>query len=184
MSTIPELKEAADLAERAMRLAQSNKERTIRARVDAFKALVEVEETANFDAQILVTTRAYVDSVAARDAAIDAAARAGEGTPFPVGTKVFEWRAASRWFYSREIGLIRGKAGVIEVITTYSKHPDNKAAYRMAALGEPVVRILKKDGTPGLQYEKLIKNYGDKDYRLPWGWHFEGVDPNKKEPKA
>jgi hypothetical protein len=88
----------------------------------------------------------------ARDAAALSATLA---TPreIPLGTRVEEWSAPKGWGYSRE-KKSTGRRGVLEVITATSEHPDNVPSYRRASVGDVVVRILKKDGTPSKKYVK------------------------------
>jgi hypothetical protein len=62
-----------------------------------------------------------------------------------------------------------GRTGIVEVRTTDSKFP-GRNRWRLPPLGGEFIRVLKKDGSPGLNFD-LISSFG---------WHPDGVDPNKK----
>lgn len=95
-------------------------------------------------------------------------ASAAERAPAPVGSRFCEW-SYGRSYYGKT-----GVVGVLEVFTHESKHPNNRR-FGLASPGDFVIRHLKKDGTPSLNYTRWSVD-------CPHGWFPEGVDPNKKAP--
>lgn len=131
--------------------------------------------TAKYGAAI---KQAIADAKQAGDdyrAALETEALSGAGCSVPVGSRMVKWDS-DRW--SRE--LTKGETGIVEAITGASVHPANAASHSMASIGEFVVRLLKRDGTPRAKYVKFGRHYGGGfDHSLPpYGWNLEGVDPN------
>lgn len=115
---------------------------------------------------------AVAQSVAiARQAELDERERlAVDKAPFPIGTKMVEWGTPARWFSSKGRPWEKtGRVGVIELITQKSQHPKTTTCSR-ASVGSFVIRLLKKDGTPSL-------NYVATSYSGFHGWHPEGKQP-------
>lgn len=102
-------------------------------------------------------------------------AMTGVTSPFPIGTKLFEWQRPRTYSFHNRSGRKlepTGKVGIIEVITPTSEHPDNVSSWRAAEAGDLVIRTLRKDGTPGKSYEKSVS------YAAQNSWFPAGVDPN------
>lgn len=66
----------------------------------------------------------------------------------PVGTVLHEY--TTRRFDKKR--LWTGRRGVLEIVTPDSLHAQNAASYSRAKVGDLVVRILRKDGSPSLSY--------------------------------
>lgn len=68
--------------------------------------------------------------------------------------------------------------GVEEIITADSEHPGNVSSYKLASVGDRVIRILKSDGTPSKKY---VPFDGD---RIPLDWRLveesESPESNQK----
>lgn len=65
----------------------------------------------------------------------------------PVGSVLHEW--TTKRFEKTPVWT--GRRGVLEIISPESSHPGN-LAYGRARIGDVVVRLLKKDGSPGQSY--------------------------------
>jgi len=95
---------------------------------------------------------------------------AADRLPYPVGMRF------RRWKYVKPLDLVCGQwmertddVAVMEIFGPDSDLPNNVVG--KPNVGDPALRVLKKDGAPGKRV-------------IPWrnnmGWHKEGVDPNKK----
>lgn len=84
----------------------------------------------------------------------DRIAKTGEGAPFPLGTKLCKWENKETSRFSRKYAWEKVADGVMEAFTTESDGPAN-LRYGAANVGDFVVRVLKKDGTPGARYERI-----------------------------
>jgi len=103
-------------------------------------------------------------------------AGASSKLPYPEGTIVYGWKNRSSWALNP--GMDRtGKRGVIEVYKEGDAYPSNRSRWSLPKVGEIVVRILKRDGSKGIEAEKYCFAEYAKEYWLP-----EGVEPkgNKK----
>lgn len=47
-----------------------------------------------------------------------------------------------------------GRRGIYEICTRATQFPDNTGTYRRPDVGEVFIRILRKNGTPGIKFEK------------------------------
>ena len=88
--------------------------------------------------------------------------------PYPVGTTLVEWASGPGWSRTRRIS---GRTGLMEIATPNMPHPSNQSW--LPGPGAVIVRILKKDGKPSLQFDRNTYN-----------WYPEGVDPNEKGVKT
>lgn len=71
-------------------------------------------------------------------------------------------RKFSRGFSAREISR-EMIFGVVETVTSKTTWPDNTASWRKPGIGSAIVRLLKKDGSPGVKWEMLERGqYADK----------------------
>ncbi len=95
--------------------------------------------------------------IAAKRAREDAAIEvANETSTYAPGTKLIGWgyRRTGHYWSSGD-PLEQLAQGVIEIVTRETVHPDNVSTYTQAAVGQPVVRLLKKDGAPSKRYDTL-----------------------------
>ena len=179
---LEELKEL----ERIEREAENARDKTHRERGDfvrerrqAAHDAIEKEADEKFKATIEAQHQVYVAARIAADEARIEVAESFENAPYPKGTKFFVWEMPRYSIRSQRI-LNKDKAGVIEVVTRDTVHPDNKAAYRCARVGDYIIRELKKDGTPSKKYERINLGHDGK-WHLPWDWYPEGVNPNAED---
>ena len=119
-------------------------------------------------------------SMALKDAE-DAERLAGASSklPYPEGTIVCGWKGRPGWSWSLNPDMDRtGKRGVIEIYKEGDAYPSNRSRWNLPKTGDIVVRMLKKDGSKGIEAENYIFTDYAKDYWLP-----EGVEPecNKKK---
>lgn len=167
-SRIKELTKARDEAEQRHSRTLAMKRDEIAQRMEAFRERTEFEAGLKHDPSIeAAADRAHAARVAL-DEALEARALTGEGAPYPLGTKLYEWER-KKW--AREWALT-GRVGVMEGFTRQSEQPDSLQHGR-ARIGDYVVRVLKKDGTPS----KLYIN------RFHWrNWLPEGIQhPDAKK---
>ena len=153
---------------------RSDYDRVLSQRVsDARAAIVESMKPAM--AAIYQANRDTNDAKAAWDAALEAKSAAGAGAPVPIGTKLFQWAEPNS--YRRSVPKkLTGLVGVVEVWTRTSQSPDGTRNYSLPNPGDFIIRILKKDGTPGkkfIRYHEHSKSWGT------WSetWLPEGVEP-------
>lgn len=122
--------------------------------VEAFRSKVQQEADAEYRDRMEAAQVEY----AAADVELNAARLedAAATIKWPVGTVVCAWDRPR----CRLTGKIKGDwhciaKGIVEIITHESEHPDNLNKYSRSDIGTVVVRLLKKDGTPGRKYEVL-----------------------------
>lgn len=109
------------------------------------------------DAEGRVRQALYVAKIEAGKAALSG---------FPSGVMV-EWGydMRHRWDRSRE-KKPTGRRGRYELRTADTEFPANTGSYRLPNIGQVFIRILKKDGSPGLKFESLRAG---SDWRLEEG---------------
>jgi len=124
--------------------------------------------------------KALNDLSDAKAAVLDAKtalALTGDGAPAPIGTVLYEWRRKKYSSYTYAKGTsLSGRVGVVTPVTKDFVHPANIGSYSQAKVGSFVLRLLKKDGTPGLQYIPLTS------YILS-DWLPEGISHPQAESK-
>jgi len=143
----PDLEEAVQAAEEAVRAI----EREISAEIDAACAAIRAKHKATLDA----ACRARSQAVEAKNAA---AISEGAASPL-VGKKVR--REVNRWrgpIWSSRRETVE-EFGIVEVFTRESRMAEKLSRYGRPQLGTLIVRILKKDGTPGLKFERLTEQW-------------------------
>ena len=52
--------------------------------------------------------------------------------------------------------------GVVETVRSNTVFASNSSGWRKPAIGEPIVRMLKKDGSPALKFESFYRTWGGK----------------------
>ncbi len=168
MPTIEELETALNDAENNRYRLQRKKDDEIRDAVDNFREKTQTEVGLKYDADIISLQEKKATAHMALADAKTALALSGEGSEYPIGTILVEWhrRKYTSWSYGNNY-ILSGKKGIVQPVTKDFVHPANLSSYSRASTGTFVIRILKKDGTPGLQYEKL-GSYQSK-YWLPEG---------------
>lgn len=119
-----------------------------------------------YGAQIKAAKVVAQEAIAAHQKAVDEYALTGEGCPVPLGTKLAHWES-KRYQQGSEIT----EYGIVEAVTSQTEHPSNSASYSRAEPGQFIVRILKKDGTIGIKYDRFGFTWGtDSVQLLPHGW--------------
>jgi hypothetical protein len=73
------------------------------------------------------------------------------------GKRVFRMKSVGRFWERRPPVRIEG---IVETMRSTTTLPGNTASYSRPALGAGFARLLKKDGTPGLQFESFGRNDG------------------------
>ena len=91
--------------------------------------------------------QAVVARVAAEDATAD--------HPW-TGKKVFRMEAQGRSYQRLPDKRIDG---IVETYRSTTKLPENSARWRLPSIGQPIVRLLRKDGSPGLKVEVFSRAY-------------------------
>ena len=112
-------------------------------------AIAEIDKQlrAEYDEPLrLAATKRYEAQKALDDARIAEWASRGPA----VGTRYLEWNNDR---YSRE-AIRTGRVAVVEQRTNETRLPDN-VRWCLPIIGDKFLRILKKDGTPGLQFVAL-----------------------------
>lgn len=95
----------------------------------------------------------------------------GRGVLVEWETKKGQWFSERKnWHYES------GRRGTIEVVDRNTQFPDNMADYRRPALGDMIIRLLKKDGTPSKQVINLMN--GIPNWWLPEGEKHEKAAPD------
>lgn len=141
-------KDRAYAAEHNHRKLREERDQKIYDQVESLQEEVHAEYRDRMNA-------AHEECVAAR-AELDAAKLADAKPKWPVGTVVCAWKQRTEGWMQRPTGEWKVIAkGVMEIITAESEHPDSLNKYSRASIGDVVVRLLKKDGTPGKKYESL-----------------------------
>lgn len=122
-----------------------------------------------FDSRVEAEARAAADAVrakykdereqlaAARDAAATALTEAREQITHPWrGKRVFQIKRIYPYF-GRKFTEVRVE-GIVEIFTRQTVLPKNQGNW-MFSFGDPIVRLLKKDGTPGKNIERLHRSW-------------------------
>lgn len=92
------------------------------------------------------------------------------GLPLPAGTLLREWVTNER-----SALILSGAYGALETIDAQSEHPANIPARSRSAVGELVMRKLKKDGTPGKSYLQLRRGERHPGFWVPCDWPMPGA---------
>lgn len=104
------------------------------------------------------------------DRAVEAESREKDNAPFPIGTKLYEWKKG-RWHFDKYKKT--GQVGVVDVWGVDTKFPENMRFHPL--VGRYFIRILKNDGTESLKFAE----FGS--YRSLW--FPEGQEPKQPEEK-
>lgn len=110
----------------------------------------------------------------------DAAAQAGEGAPAPLGTVYYFWDTVREYDSVKRVSVyvrrITDKRAVLESIRPDSQHAENADWRNHAKVGQYVLRLRKKDGTPSKKYVMVTSEWR-KTNEIPAGWYAEGHVP-------
>ncbi len=138
-----------------------------RTAIDQIRAALAEE----YDGRLILLARAR-DGAAGLLAEAEIEAGKANLVNYPSGI-VAEWGYA-RYAYRRGVKVLTGRRGRFEVCTPQTQFAGNISTYRQPAPGTIFIRILKKDGTPGLAFE--TERYGSFEDWLP-----EGQKPKTEE---
>lgn len=147
MSDMEELKKIGAATWRTLNDLRNARNNEINERCDAIKREVNAKYADRIKAAAEAETAANKAIEAERERLALAAPQ------YPIGTRFELWKNPNRWLSGS--AKPSGEFGIFEIITSASKHPANAASYSRASIGTPVIRPLKKDGTPGLKYEQF-----------------------------
>ena len=148
----------------------------LRERLAHYQAIVDKEvegEQEAYNAAIAAACKAEYTYTAERDRLALQAATNVTG-PYNIGTKMVEW--SCRPYYRSSRATPTGRVGIVEVWTKDSRQSERLIVYRLPSVGSKVVRILKKDGSPGVGFVNFRSLQTP-----PSGWYPEGVNPNLRE---
>lgn len=163
MSTNPDLEAlvaARDAAQRRLWAIDNERAAFLRERRAAFQAALAAEEATLFGDRLAVAEAELTAAKALSEEAIEKAALAEE-REIPAGTLMEEWKIP-RHTYGRGPAVLTGRKGILEIITRDSVHPGNISGWSRPAVGQIVVRIIRKDGSPGMSY---VHGYETKNWR-------------------
>lgn len=142
MSDIEQAKAAVEAADRARRAV----EREIRDAEEAAKAAIR----AQFDARLKAAWEGVNDARAALVAAQD------QTPDHPwTGKRVFRMEQRGRVWERRTPIRIEG---IVETVRSTTVFPENTAQWRCPGIGQPIVRLLKKDGSPSKRFEEMSRH--------------------------
>ena len=177
--TLNELKQQRDADYTVLQDISRERNTRLDEMISAARRIIDADIAALYGDRLDAAQEAYTIAYRAHLAALEAHALTGAGCPVPLGTKLVKWEIPKSRSWMRGISMKVVAHGVVEAITGQSVHPSNMAEYSRAKIGAFVVRHLKKDGTPSARYDKLHWSR-ENDYTVLYGWHPEGVDPNKE----
>lgn len=166
---LEELQDAANAARDKYIAADTKRDTFVSERRSHYEQIIQ-QEAADYSVERnLALAALHLANTAAADEK-DRIARTGANAPLPVGTVMIEWKpplgfAGRTWSKT-------GRRGLIEMVTKDSKHAENLSRYSRAGLGTCVIRILKKDGTPSIQYTEYLHGHR---------WTQEHEDKNASE---
>lgn len=138
--------------------------------LDDFREKVDADLEAEYGARLAALRQAELDA----ERAVEDERIANAKPPHPVGTVMIGWSNKSG-SWARESDWQPVAKGIIEIVTRETVHPAN-TEYSRASLGDVVVRLLKKDGTPSAKYQTLG---GWRSHR----WLPEGKTPPKDKKR-
>lgn len=168
MSTLKELQDAFNRAHLSRERLKKAREHEEYIRLEAFKTELRNELEAKYGADQKRAWEDYYSAEKALDNEKDRLARLGKGGKYPVGTKLVRKKPTYKWS-----STLVDRFGVYECVTTDSQFPVPRSGRRYRddrpELGSYVVRLLKKDGSPSLNFYKC-----NLDGSLPYGWAVAG----------
>jgi hypothetical protein len=133
---------------------------------DEFEAAFHEATKADRDRIEALRRESYEAKEAWEDAKIEQAAQ--DEKALPVGTVLVEWKRSG--YYGGGPSKPTGRKGVVNIWTRQSDHPGN-LRWGLPEVGDRYIRVLKKDGTPSRNFEKLS------DWKA--SWLPEGTEPKR-----
>lgn len=144
---------------------------------EAIKSLADMaaRDAHNIARAAFLKQHDYEGAVAAHRAAEIARVAAQDALPAHEweGRKVFYVQKRIERWTRREIGEDRYE-GIVETVRSTTTFPANKA-YGLPAIGGVIVRMLKKDGSPGQKFENFT-DWGGKNK-----WSLASTEPQDSE---
>lgn len=116
--------------------------------------------------RVAAANDAHRAATEAHDAAKIEAAESGEGLPYPLGTVVVKWENPSCYGNTFPHRATDERAR-LEVFKTGDEYPLNRGSYSRPDPGQLVLRLLKKNGTPGINVLRFGNDMAT--YWLPEG---------------
>jgi hypothetical protein len=106
-------------------------------------------------------------------------AEALKNVPQPVGTRYVRWDRITTRDQKGYIWRQTEDVAVLEVVTRTTRFADNLASYSQPAVGQMILRLLKKNGEVGLKF--VLSNTFIKNNTDSWSdptWFVVGYNPN------
>jgi hypothetical protein len=153
---IAELEKQADQAKHELYCIRSEQSQYQVKREHEFRELLCAETAPLFDAKIEAALTVKLEADKRLAEAREAEALTGEGAPYPLGTILYEWVREYRYHDNSPMRL-SGRRGILEAVTRESLFPVNMRSYSLPSVGSFIIRLLKKDGTTGKQFENPYK---------------------------
>ena len=152
LAQIAELRQAEEDAAEAVRAIEKQREEEFSRRKDAFVAALNAELDTVFAERIKTAREARWTARTAELEAREAAALAGVNAKDPPGTILEEWRITGCSLFPDSRMMRRtGHKAIYDPVTRSSRFPENMSRWNEPKVGEFAYRLLKNDGTPGLQ---------------------------------
>lgn len=159
MSTISELRDQKQDASAALR--------DLRIEFDEAKKAAADKVKAEWEPRLGLAERALSNAVDLYEKAVsESASHEWEGRTV---TRQVSLRNAPGWDLRTTT-----ERGVVEVVRIGTEFPANTPSYSRPPIGTTIVRMLKKDGTPGLKFERLYRRLGNNTQIDGWQLEEEG----------
>lgn len=126
------------------------KDNKISATVNEFRITLQAKLGKEYDEQI--SSAGATASAAEAEAQTAEYAYAVSEPPVIPGTELVRWATGS-WYHSPGT-FLQDAIGIFEIVSFDSKFPENLSEYSRPKVGSYIVRLLKKDGTPSLKFDK------------------------------
>jgi hypothetical protein len=175
---IDELQNAVYAASEARRKLESDRSSERYKAINEFERKLDADVLGpKYDEPLRLARQTENEARRALTAEKDRVALASVGeAPFPLGTRFIEWKKIGHGRYQ---SLGKATVAVLEVFTSASVAPSNQS-YGKANIGDYVLRVLKKDGTPSARYIKPSRDWNTNNVNFR-PWFPEGVDPSQEE---
>lgn len=175
--TKKEVERLAAIAQKAQskhRRLVDEREYEIRSRLNDARARITSEVARVYDGKINDAFRERFVTKEAFEKAREEYALAGASSPYPLGTRMLEWKNARSVEHGYAYRMMTtGRVGIVEVFTRESPLAKN-TGYHAPQPGDVVLRVLKKAGDRSLVCYKI--EYGS----IRREWFPEGIDPNER----
>lgn len=148
MSEMSEQERAAEERLRNAERAEYRLKDEVREKRNAARAVIDEQLRAEYDEPLRLAAQKRYEAEKALDAE-RTAAWANKGPA--VGTRYVEFESRSSWAQN---SALTGRVAVVEQRTNETRLPENRK-WGLPRVGEKFLRILKKDGTPGLNTARI-----------------------------